>query len=327
MLGLLLSLVGGAKAITIDDVVGSYVESSAGNFYYSTSSSWEAIGGINYTSISKVDDTTVEIENFLNWGYNLQATFNADNGTLVIASGLKLDDYYALYAYDMVNDVKVINNNDLVISLQDDGSFSISCWAMVYNGAIYGYGESKYTKNAALWSAQGSYTTDTDWRPSGEATLIAYDTYYKLENVFAEGFSFSFTVTEGGELRLIDSALADQFDPEESGYWYYYITSWYDNVGIYTFDGMFNFSGSIEGGQLQFDFEYADDYNKEEPDCSGTCTFVWNKGVSAVQTAKTAAAAPQGVYTISGVRVADSAEVLSSLPAGLYVVNGKVVVK
>ena len=314
-----------SQAITTADLEGYYRDETTG--YEALSSgdwSWNAYAGVESVNITKIDDTTITINNLRGYGDVLTATVDADAGTLSIAVKNDFALYYTFCdcTYDADAGTHTANPTTNVSgTIAADGTISLNNWCMAYGGYPYAYGNTVLTPENPLWGVEAEYTNE-GWN-SGRCQIYAFDGYYLMYNYLGEGTMVKFTVDETTSEIAIKN-----FDYEHSeeypGYWKYFFITDNDCIGIYGADGMSAFSGNAESGSLTFAYEYYSNYLAENADYEGTTTITWPVSATGGVNNVVRESNPDApVYTISGIRLNTTLKHINELPAGLYISDGK----
>ena len=119
-------------AITVDDIVGTYAQSSVYKFW--VDSAWGVYSSTNDVTVAKVDDKTVSIEGLIYetsvGGKILNATLDPETATLTIEPQM-LTEYYKFGGYD--------KESDPVTVTYKDGVLTFDYWSLWYNSYYYAY--------------------------------------------------------------------------------------------------------------------------------------------------------------------------------------------
>ena len=125
-------------AITVDDLVGTYAQSSVYVFWYNNA--WGTYSSTNDVTIAKVDDKTVSIDGLIyeasSGGKIINATFDAENAKLTIEPQM-LTEYYKFGGYD--------KESDPITVTYKDGVLTFDYWCLWYNGYYYAYSKEATT--------------------------------------------------------------------------------------------------------------------------------------------------------------------------------------
>ncbi|MGN1229369.1 MAG: hypothetical protein ACI4T5_06915 [Prevotella sp.] len=296
-------------AITVDDLVGDYEETTTGSECITTGfESWAALSSGYSVTITKTGENTVTINNIQGWGVNFYGTVDLEARTITVQPA-KVWDYYdfAILGTDGVAAPTVFN-------ITEEGDLQLDYWALLYNGATYGYGATTL-KKANIKAVHDAEYKIGEWM-SGFCQVKVIDDYYVIEGLMGTTRKFMFSVADNGELLF---AGAD-FEPSEEypGYWFYYLTSAVDCMGLYTTDGMSSFTGDEKAGSMTCAFEYYASYNDDEPLVSGDITVTWPTDPNGIKNVKNESATDDNkCYNLSG-QIVNPA-----IYKGIVVKNGK----
>ncbi len=119
---------GSTSSFSIDDIVGTYDATNSGWFW--GGSEWEALNASAVMTITKNDDGTITISNFLDWGADVVATVDLDERTITIP--VCEFSYYTLA--DASSEEKAV-----VATINDDNTITISNYSAWYSGSSYIY--------------------------------------------------------------------------------------------------------------------------------------------------------------------------------------------
>lgn len=311
-----------AKAITVDDLVGSYVENTSGQDYWNWTS-WVDFTQTANVTISKVDENTVTVYNLYNWGTELTGTVDLTAMTITLQS--QAFGYYVFCGYPWDESGAYSSENPVVATISDDGqTIEIGSWALAYpeyyeSAYVSAYSVLTKVKEAAsLWTATGSY--DAGDKGVGTAGITAYDDgSYTMTGFPAADETLTFSLDDSGKMVYVGGS--GSMFAGYKGVWYYDAIEDGDIFGLFADDDEAVFDIAEEGGTISFGYEYYDPSDNDTPAVTDTYTFTWgNKtGISSVKT--DASAVKAAVYNLSGVKVAESAD--GKLAKGLYISGGK----
>ncbi len=120
---------GSGKALTIDDIVGTYAQNSTGSQIFD-GYNWVDFTSTNDVTITKVDDTTVTVTGIMYEDFSLTAKFDAEAATLTFEPQTWLT-WYVFCVYDAPTEA--------VTAKISDGVITLSGWTAYYADYDYSY--------------------------------------------------------------------------------------------------------------------------------------------------------------------------------------------
>lgn len=115
---------------TVDDLCGTYDAKYEGYDYFSADWSRQEVSGTSESAISKIDDTTVKISNFYNWGEDFTAKVDLPAKTLTIEPVATWGGYYT-FADVAASDKAVVG------TINDDGTITFKNFTAWYGSYYY----------------------------------------------------------------------------------------------------------------------------------------------------------------------------------------------
>lgn len=311
-----------ANAITVDDLTGDYTEITTGYDYWNWSS-WTYFGYTGSVTISKVDDSTVKINNFYGWASDLTGTVDLENKTITIEPQvLDAEGYYTFCGVNYTSTGYLADKPAVATFDEQAGTITINNWALVYPQTNYGCVDYTVTSlKKADWEANGTY--DGGGMIMGAATLTSFkDGTYLLNNFIPNGH---FLVFEQGENNTVKATSGSGYEDQYGYdcYWFYYIMPNADGT-VQEDDAYFCYGeGSlfdVENRKLQMDFGYYLSMYSSDLTFYGTYTFTWDDVTSVSKVSTDADAKATIIYNLAGVKMGTDSK---ALPKGIYIANGK----
>lgn len=120
-----------AAGMTIDDLCGTYTETTNCLDLTYDFVSWTAVSGQQSTvMLTKIDDTHLNIYNFYGWKDNFTATVDLSHKTLTVDIKPDFGGYYG-FALETSQDAPVVG------TILEDGSIEFKGWTLWYSGNSY----------------------------------------------------------------------------------------------------------------------------------------------------------------------------------------------
>ena len=120
-----------ADGPSVDDLCGTYTETTSCYDLTIDFASWQAVTDATAeVTIEKVDDETVTIRNFYNWGADMTAKVDMENRTITFDNTSLIADYY-YFADNSAQDSPVVATFD------ENYNITVNNWTFWYNS--YGY--------------------------------------------------------------------------------------------------------------------------------------------------------------------------------------------
>ncbi len=329
-----------AMAVTVDDLVGEYTTATEGK----TKLSAGGLGGtfVDFekytTTIEKVDDATILINNFANCNVKITAKVNLEAKTLEITdktfplSGIGFS--FRPYAE---NDGKItqVVEGTITGSFNDDGTeIKIGKYGMFFGNAetsgCYCYGSStltpKQAEGAPLKTFSATYTNE-GWEayPSGTCNIAMYEDYFLLKDYPTEGKSVKFTYNAGTQKISMKDPVYTYGSPSYvnpgEGAWYVSMVINDDALAFSPNYKLCSYSIDENGGKMLIYADYYSHYKDLKPKAVFTATIEWGtvpSGIDDIDAGRNTDAAAQGIYSLQGIRMN-----AANLKKGIYVINGK----
>lgn len=353
---LMMTSVNEANAITVDDLVGDYVETTSGYDFWNWWT-WEPFDYSGGVTITKVDDTTIAMQGLLNWwndtdgdgNYDalntLNGTVDFEAGTITFQPQYMETPWYTFCATNWDDTAEGYTADQPVIATFDveTGIITINNWSMVYQSYLSSYSNASTTLYKYDRWAEGSYDTgkfNTDKEVDGTAWIYGLkDGSYLITEMLPNGKYLRFVPGEDGTWG---DPWGTYYADRTYGEYYFYGMFKEDRVSeeftnedgseltlkvviddyLYVLDNKFNFDP--ENGELSFDYEYYYSANSAKPEYEGTYKLTWTTSggddTDGIASVKTGNGIEAPVYNLSGVKVADNR---NALPRGLYISDGK----
>ncbi len=322
VLAVAFGLFANAAVSSTDDLVGTY-DAEASGWQWFNYSDWQAVPTDHSVTVTKVDDTTVTIENLLGYNSELTGTVDITAKTITIAPTTSFNSWFTLAGEDS-------ETSSVTGTFDDEGTISFSGFGAWYSGITYLYGVSVTLTVPATptveWSVKGSlvYYSDAEMSTSYrnvETTLTKYSGVKKYE--------YGLKLESGASpeellFKVYGDSIGIANGQQYTGYAGAYFYTIYDGNQFVWFDtseDCTKFEGNETAGQL---YVCLYDYitSTEDPDKTGYLEFTWgdSTGITAVESDESNASAP--VYDLSGRVVSNTKK------AGVYIMKGrKVLVK
>lgn len=118
--------------LTIDDLVGTYTSTDTGQTMFLDWSTWQTVDQTETVTITKVDDTTVTIGNFFDWGEDVSAVVDTDERTITLELKTDWGGYYTLCLYGAPS-------SQVVGTVASDGTITFEDFTAYYAGYSTSY--------------------------------------------------------------------------------------------------------------------------------------------------------------------------------------------
>ena len=242
-----------------------------------------------------------------------------------------------ILATDDTSSSSIIYDNKSYTSVADRGLWAISEFERTtvdVTVGTTGYATLYYSQyNLQVPDGLTAYTVEVDGNyailtaissgliPAGTGVVL------KASETPTESTTYSFTVSSEEATAITSNALVGTdvtSKIDEDGYVYYILSTDDDGtVGFYWQSGTSGEYVTNAAHKASLAVEASSDEDEESDDSSVKgLTIVFDDATGILSTAADEAQTIQGIYTLTGVKVADGTDV-DALPAGIYIINGK----
>lgn len=310
-----------AAVSSTDDLAGTYQPTVSGWQWFNYSS-WVSLTSTHTVTITKVDDTTITIENLLGYSSTLTGTVDMTEKTITIAPTSGFNSWFVL-----ADTLSATTNIEGTFDENGDITFgALSAW---YDDADYFYDAAvtltKVVEGTPEWSVKGTlyyYAQDDD-------NSVVYRTYETTLTKYtgATKYEYGLKLESGSnpeelKFKVYGDSIGIANGSQYAGYAGSYFYTIYDGNQMVWFDtseGCSKFDGNETSGQLSlYWFDYVT--NTSEADRSGVFEFLWGEKDAIMAPEAAVCDADAKVYDLSG------RAVNSMKKAGVYIKNGKKVV-
>ena len=243
-----------------------------------------------------------------------------------------------ILATDDTSSGSIVYDNKSYASVADRGLWAISEFERTtvdVTVGTTGYATLYYSQyNLQVPDGLTAYTVEVDGNyailtaissgliPAGTGVVL------KASETPTESTTYSFTVSSEEASAITDNALVGTDVTEkidEDGYEYYILSTDDDGtVGFYWQSGTGGeyVTNAAHKASLAVEASSEDSDDDEESSSVKGLTIVFDDATGILSTVADEAQTIQGIYTLTGVKVADGSDV-DALPAGIYIINGK----
>ena len=122
-----------SESTGIEEICGTYTETTSCYDLTIDFTSWQAVTDATAeVTIEKVDDETVTIKNFYNWGSDMTAKVDMENRTITFDNTQAIADYYYFADWSA-------QDKPIVATFDENYNITINNWAFWYNNYAYTY--------------------------------------------------------------------------------------------------------------------------------------------------------------------------------------------